>query len=33
MRQQKVVVGPGQDVDDGIAEADDIEASAGDGGH
>jgi hypothetical protein len=31
MRQQKVVVGPGQDIDDGVADAKDVETSGGHG--
>ena len=33
MRQQKVIVGPGKDVDDGVADAEDVETSGGHGWH
>src|SRR5262249_14204942 len=33
MRQQKVVIGAGKDIDDGVADAEDVETSGGDGWH
>ena len=33
MREQKVIVGPGKDIDDGVADAEDVETSGGHGWH
>jgi hypothetical protein len=33
MRQQKVVIGPGKDIDDGVTNAEDVETSGGHGWH